>query len=205
MQSTNKQTSCFVEVPRPLSCLFRRKEDYSWSIWRVMLVACFVSNWTRTFKTMYEYIGGTSYLALSKSFEKGTIPALPIFCPTSGTALPLKKIWWNQFLKSAIDSNRANSAWILSVSAKNYSHFITSRLHGEAIVIRIFLSKLLQTWPECGWECWGYAQYHILVSWHHRRSWHDICGAVWQSFVIHLNGGWWQSILIGGTIGKPLV
>jgi hypothetical protein len=72
----------------------------------------------------------------------------PIFCYASGTRMPLRKRWWIQFLRPAIDSNTANS----SISAKNSPIYVTrlrrSGLHRKAIAIRIFLSKFLQAWPE---------------------------------------------------------
>jgi hypothetical protein len=70
-------------------------------------------------------------------------------------------------------------------------------LHGKSIAIRIFLSKLLEIWPEqCGWEWWGYIQYMpYLASWRHRQC-NKIRAVPRQSFVIHPNGGWLQSIII---------
>jgi hypothetical protein len=57
------------------------------------------------------------------------------------------------------DSNRTNSAWILSISANNSPVYVTRlrtiSLHEKSIAIGIFLSKLLQIWPE---QC-GYIQY----------------------------------------------
>jgi hypothetical protein len=56
--------------------------------------------------------------------------------------------WQTYFLRPGIDSNTANSAWILSVGAKNEPIYVTrlrtSSLHWKAIVIRILLSKVIR-------------------------------------------------------------
>jgi hypothetical protein len=83
---------------------------------------------------------------------------------------------------------------------------LTSSLHGKSIAIRIFLSKLLKIWPEqCGWEWRGYIQYMpYLASWRYRRC-STITAVPRQSFVIHPNGGWWQSIRIDVDIMDQVV
>jgi hypothetical protein len=70
---------------------------------------------------------------------------------------------------------------------------IRAKFQGEN---RIFLSKLLKIWPEqCGWEWRDYIQYMpYLISRHHRQC-STINAVPRQSFVIHPNGGWWQSNL----------
>jgi hypothetical protein len=78
--------------------------------------------------------------------------------------------------------------------------------HGKSIAIRIFLAKLLKIWPEqCGWEWRGYIQYMpYLVSWRHRR-YSTINAVPRQSFVIHSNGGWWQSMCLSEHTNNSLI
>jgi hypothetical protein len=74
-------------------------------------------------------------------------------------------------------------------SVQKASQFVSSDwkklTYEKEIVLRIFISKFLQTWrEECGWECGGYDRNinFTLPS---------------QSFVIHRTDVWWHVFVIG--------
>jgi hypothetical protein len=118
--------------------------------------------------------------------------------------MSLRKIAWSQFLRPAtIRTRQILLGFYPSVQITSQLFYVTrlstSSFHGKSIAIGIFLSKLLQIWPgQCGWEWWGYIQYMPhLASCRHRRC-NTINAVPRQSFVIHPNGGRWQSRQVSG-------
>jgi hypothetical protein len=84
----------------------------------------------------------------------------------------------------------------VQITSQFMSHVRPTRLRTTSLHGKSNLARTMWLRPEqCGWEWWGYIQYMpYLASWRHRRC-STIKAVPRQSFVIHPNGGWWQSSL----------